>query len=500
MGLYQSALLEHRVDKASFQAEEPKLRAQLLEAQLVLVERRDFPVLILVTGMDGAGKAGVIQRLYEWLDPRHLRTNGYGAPDEAERARPWMWRYWRDLPPKGEIGVVFGSWYNDPLYAFAAGAIDEAGFARELDAIAGFERMLAAEGALILKFMLVVSGKEQKKRLKEIAKSPAAGRHVLEEFTTLRRGGRKKMRERNRALVETITRETNQPHAPWIVVASDDPRYRDLSFGRTILEALRGRLDSKPADLPAPAQAQIPNLDGRTVLGTLDMSLALDDRAYKARLAAAQERLAALSVDKAFQDRAVVAVFEGNDAAGKGGSIRRVTAALDPRRFRVHPVAAPTDEEKAQPYLWRFWRHLPGRGHVAIFDRSWYGRVLVERVEGFASPGEWLRAYGEINRFEEEQDRAGIIVAKFWLAISKDEQLRRFQEREQVEFKRFKITDEDWRNREKWDDYVAAVNDMVDHTSTSRAPWTLVEAQDKRWARVKVLETLCDRVEAALRA
>jgi polyphosphate kinase 2 (PPK2 family) len=230
------------------------------------------------------------------------------------------------------------------------------------------------------------------------------------------------------------------------------------------------------------------------------MSLALDEGAYKARLAAAQDRLAALSVDKAFQDRAVVAVFEGNDAAGKGGSIRRITAALDPRRFRVHPVAAPSDEEKAQPYLWRFWRHLPGRGHVAIFDRSWYGRVLVERVEGFASPEEWLRAYGEINRFEEEQDRAGIIVAKFWLAISKDEQLRRFQEREQVEFKRFKITDEDWRNREKWDDYVAAVNDMVDHTSTSHAPWTLVEAQDKRWARVKILETLCDRIQAALRA
>jgi polyphosphate kinase 2 (PPK2 family) len=166
----------------------------------------------------------------------------------------------------------------------------------------------------------------------------------------------------------------------------------------------------------------------------------------------------------------------------------------------VHPVAAPSDEEKAQPYLWRFWRHLPRQGHVAIFDRSWYGRVLVERVEGFASPAEWLRAYGEINAFEEELARAGIITIKFWLAIGKDEQLRRFQEREQIDFKRFKITAEDWRNREKWDDYMAAVNDMVDRTSTAPAPWTLVEAQDKRWARVKVLETLCDRIEAALRA
>ena len=163
-------------------------------------------------------------------------------------------------------------------------------------------------------------------------------------------------------------------------------------------------------------------------------------------------------------------------------------------------MAAPSDEEKAQPYLWRFWRHLPRRGHVAIFDRSWYGRVLVERVEGFASAAEWLRAYGEINDFEEELDRGGIVVVKFWLAISKDEQLRRFQEREQVAFKRFKITDEDWRNREKWDDYAAAVNDMVDRTSTSRRPLDPGRGQDKRWARVKVLETLCDRIETALRA
>jgi AMP-polyphosphate phosphotransferase len=497
--LYQSAFLEHRIDKESFRAEEPKLRAQLLEAQLELVERRAFPVLILVTGMDGAGKGGVIQRLYEWLDPRHIRTNGYDAPEEAERARPWMWRYWRDLPAKGEIGVVFGSWYNDAIYALAERE-NGAGFGQDLDSIARFEQMLADDGALILKFMLVVSDKEQKKRLRAIAKHPGAGRHVLEEWTTLRRGNGRKARERTRSLVETIVRETNRPHAPWVVLASDDPRYRDLSFGRTVLEALRGRLDRQPHVPALPAQTLIPNLDGRTVLGALDMSPALDQESYRARLGAAQDRMAALSATKAFRHRAVVAVFEGNDAAGKGGSIRRVTATLDPRRFRVHPVAAPSDEEKAQPYLWRFWRHLPRQGHVAIFDRSWYGRVLVERVEGFASPAEWLRAYGEINAFEEELARAGIITVKFWLAIGKDEQLRRFQEREQIEFKRFKITAEDWRNREKWDDYMAAVNDMVDRTSTAHAPWTLVEAQDKRWARVKVLETLCDRIEAALRA
>ncbi len=319
-------------------------------------------------------------------------------------------------------------------------------------------------------------------------------------MSSFRRGSPRKARERNRSLIEKIIQATNQPHAPWIVLASDDPGHRDLSFGRTILDGLRSRLDAPRPAATAPATAIIPNLDHRTVLDALDMSLTLTGADYKARLAAEQDRLAALTASKGFGRRAVVAVFEGNDAAGKGGSIRRITAALDPRRFRVRPVAAPTDEERAQPYLWRFWRHLPRRGHVAIFDRSWYGRVLVERVERFASSEEWLRAYGEINAFEEELSRSGIIVVKFWLAIDKDEQLRRFKEREQIEFKRFKITPEDWRNREKWDDYATAVNDMVDRTSTGHAPWTLVEAKDKRWARVKVLSTLCDRIEAALQA
>jgi AMP-polyphosphate phosphotransferase len=357
--------------------------------------------------------------------------------------------------------------------------------------------MLADEGTLVLKFMLVASEKEQRKRLQAIRKRPGAGRHVLEEWAELRGGGKKRQR-RIRELSEAVIAGTNQPHAPWMVLPSDDPEYRDLSFGRTVLEALRGRLGTPAAAPSPPAPAVIPNLDGRTVLAALDMARALEPAEYKARLAAEQDRLAALADGKAFRRRAVVAVFEGNDAAGKGGSIRRATTALDPRRFRVHPVAAPTDEEKARPYLWRFWRHVPRKGHVAVFDRSWYGRVLVERVEGFASPAEWLRAYGEINDFEQELDQAGVIVVKYWLAIGKDEQLRRFQEREQIEFKRFKITPEDWRNREKWNEYEDAVNDMIDRTSTAYAPWTLVEAHDKRWARVKVLRTLCDRIEAAL--
>ncbi len=191
-------------------------------------------------------------------------------------------------------------------------------------------------------------------------------------------------------------------------------------------------------------------------------------------------------------------VFEGSDAAGKGGSIRRLTAAMDARHYQIVPIAAPTEEERDQPYLWRFWRHVPRTGRVTIFDRSWYGRVLVERVEGYCREEDWLRAYAEINDFEDQLEDDGALVVKFWLQISADEQLRRFKEREQTDFKRFKITAEDWRNRDKWDDYLTAACDMIDRTSTDIAPWTLVEANDKNFARIKVLRTVCERIEAAL--
>ena len=277
---------------------------------------------------------------------------------------------------------------------------------------------------------------------------------------------RGKARERNRSLVEKIIQATNQPHAPWIVLASDDPGHRDLSFGRTILDGLRSRLDAPRPAATAPATAIIPNLDHRTVLDALDMSLTLTGADYKARLAAEQDRLAALTAGKGFGRRAVVAVFEGNDAAGKGGSIRRVTAALDPRRFRVRPVAAPTDEEGPSPtsgVSGAICRARACRDLRSLLVRPGPGRAGGElrELRGVAA-GLWRD-----QPFEEELSRSGIIVVKFWLAIDKDEQLRRFQEREQIEFKRFKITSEDWRNREKWDDYATAVNDMVDRTSTA---------------------------------
>ena len=242
----------------------------------------------------------------------------------------------------------------------------------------------------------------------------------------------------------------------------------------------------------------MPPVDDLHLLRTLDMTQAIGKDAYKDKLEKEQNRLSQLTRDPKFKYMSVIAVFEGNDAAGKGGCIRRVTGALDARWYQVIPIAAPTEEERAQPYLWRFWRHLPRKGRVTIFDRSWYGRVLVERVEGFCSEADWMRAYGEINEFEAQMDRHHLVVVKFWLAITKDEQLRRFEERQKIAFKTFKITDEDWRNREKWADYEHAVCDMVDRTSTLVAPWTLVEANDKNFARIKVLTTLCERIEERL--
>ncbi|RQW82021.1 MAG: polyphosphate:AMP phosphotransferase, partial [Geobacter sp.] len=242
----------------------------------------------------------------------------------------------------------------------------------------------------------------------------------------------------------------------------------------------------------------IPKIDTLSVLNRLDLSQKMGKKKYEEALEKYQGKLNLLTREAAFRKISVVLVFEGLDAAGKGSTIRRITAGLDARYYRVIPTAAPTDEERAQPYLWRFWRYLPRLGHFAIFDRSWYGRVLVERVEGFCSPADWMRAYGEINDFEEQLIRNRTIVLKFWLHISREEQLRRFKERENTAFKSFKITPEDWRNREKWEQYEHAVCDMIDRTGTEVSPWTLVEADDKQHARIKVLKTLCERIEKEL--
>ncbi len=494
--MFESANLKHHVDKALYKREASKLRQALLDAQYRLKENGHFPVLILIAGVEGAGKSETVNLLNEWMDPRHIRTSAFFDPSDEELERPHLWRFWRELPPKGRIGIFFGAWHTMPILRRVTGEIGAGEFAREISEIQRFERMLCDEGVLLLKYWFHLSRDQQRKRMKELAGDPATRWRVTERDLEYFKLYKKFIKASDPFLRKTSTSE-----APWIVVPGADARHRTLSVGRHLLAALRERLGEKPLKRlpdwtpPMPAAA-----DGLNVLRALELDQPMTKAAYGKELEKWQGRLNAASRDPRFQSLSVVAVFEGNDAAGKGGTIRRVTGALDARCYANVSIAAPTEEELAQPYLWRFWRHLPRHGRFTFYDRSWYGRVLVERVEGFCSESDWIRGYTEINDFEGALLRHGSVVVKFWLAVSKEEQYRRFKAREKISFKRFKITAEDWRNRKKWDQYENAVCDMVDRTSTISAPWTLVEANNKYHARIKVLKTLCRAVEDALAA
>ncbi len=493
--MFDSANIDHRVSKEDFQREAPRLREALLNAQFDLHEHGRFPVLILIAGVEGAGKGETVNLLNEWMDPRHIHTYAFAEPSDEERERPAIWRYWRALPPKGRIGIFFGAWHTQPIVQRVQGALGAGEFGDAIGEILRFEKMLCDEGVLLLKYWFHLSQSQQKSRLKELEKDPRTRWRVTElEWRYF------KLYKKFIKVCEPFLRRTSTGEAPWIVVPGADPHYRSLTVGRHLLAAMRERLDEKPAKrLPDRNPPLLPAADRMNVLRSLALDQPLTREQYRKDLEKWQGRINLLLRHPRYRGLSVVAVFEGNDAAGKGGAIRRVTQALDARSYHNVSVAAPTEEERAQPYLWRFWRHIPRHGRFVIFDRSWYGRVLVERVEGFCSEADWMRAYGEINDFEEQLVRHGVVLVKFWLAIGKDEQLRRFRAREKIAFKRFKITEEDWRNRKKWGAYESAVCDMVDRTSTALAPWTLVEANNKYHARIKVLKTLCRAIEAGLR-
>lgn len=493
--MFESAELGHKLDKETYKKAVAALRSDLLEAQFDLKENKKIPVVVLVSGQDGAGKGETINVLYEWMDPRFISTLAFSEPTDEERERPYMWRYWRALPPKGRVGIFAGSWYSGPIHDRIDGGMTQAQMDQRIDQINRFEAMLVNEGALVLKFWFHLTKDGQKRRLKALEKNPHTAWRV-----TKWNWDRLKTYDQLQEVVGHVLRMTNTPWAPWIIVEGEDDRYRSLTTGKVILDAIRQRLADPDKQVTPVAPPILPNIDGRDVISELNLEHTLTKKQYDNQLAKWQGRLSELVRDPRFKQHSVICVFEGSDAAGKGGAIRRVTASMDARNYQIVPIAAPTEEERAQPYMWRFWRHVPRIGRFSIFDRSWYGRVLVERVEGFCAEADWLRAYTEINDFEHEISEAGAIVIKFWLQVSKDEQLRRFKEREKIEFKRFKLTDEDWRNREKWDAYHQAVCDMVDRTSSGLAPWTLVEANDKGYARVKVIRTICERLEAALDA
>lgn len=490
--IFETAEVGHKLKKTVFRRREPQLRKRLLDLQYRLLEKKEFPVLILVNGLDGAGRSETVNLFNEWMDPRHLRTAAFGAPTEAERERPDMWRYWNALPPKGHIGMLFGSWYTEPIEERVFGNEKRAQLLARLERIRHFERMLVAEGALILKLWFHVSREAQQERLEKLAADKrTAWRVTRDEWR------QSKHYDEYVRVAEEILTETSTGEAPWEIIDGSDDEYRSLAAGTLLADALGARLGGKARPVSPPRPAPEPPLDGRTLLATLDYSRKLDRATYDRKLERYQGELNALMRGRKMRDRELVIVFEGMDAAGKGSTIRRITRALDARYYRVIPVAAPSEEERAQPYLWRFWRNVPGHGRTVIFDRSWYGRVLVERVERFAAPADWMRAYAEINEFEEQLVEAGAVVVKFALAITPEEQLRRFKAREEIPYKRFKITPDDWRNRRKWPAYERAVNDMVERTSTEIAPWDVIASDDKLFARVDTLRTLVKRIEQA---
>lgn len=510
--MFETAELGRKISKQNYEEKVQDLRIELLEIQQEL-RKCDFPVIIVMAGVDGAGKGSTVNLLNEWMDSRWMDNNAYVRHSDEEAERPPYWRYWRDLPPKGKMGIFLSSWYSAPFIDRVYGKIQKAEYDERLDRIKAFEKTLADDGALVLKFWMHLGKDEQKKRLKKLEKDKLQSWRVTETDWKHWR-----MYDDFTDAAETLITRTSKGHAPWSIVEGTDTRYGSITVAEQIRDAIvrhtelrkteleaHAQLKKKQAAAAKPAKAKVDRdaaiepLPYPTVLSNLDMSQTVGKDEYKTELKALQGRANMLGRKATEKGVSTVLVFEGSDAAGKGGNIRRIISSLDARSYQVLPFAAPNDEERAHHYLWRFWRHMSRAGRMTIFDRSWYGRVLVERCEGFARENEWRRAFGEIVDFEDQIVDHGTVLLKFWIHITPEEQLARFKSREVTPWKQWKLTDEDWRNREKWAEYEEAVNDLVEKTSTSNAPWTLVEGNDKKFARIKVLRTVCEALERRLK-
>ena len=485
--MFESAELGQKISKAEFASREPEIRTRLLQVQQQ-IQQAGVPVVILLSGVEGSDRSGVVKRLHQWMDPRYLRTHAFWDETDEERQRPYYWRFWRCLPAHGETAIMFGSWYTRPIIDRVFERMDEKSFDLSMQIIKEHEQMLTDDNHVIIKLWFHLSSDVQQQRLaekKRAVKSPTAA--LFKKYA--------KHYDDFVKVSEQALRVTGTANSPWHIIEATNKRYRDITAAEIILQTLENHLAGTKQ--PAPAAPQIP--PARNLLETVDLSSTLSADEYDKSLDKHQHIIARQVWQAKDQDRDIVMIFEGWDAAGKGGTIRRIIHTVDARLYQVIPVAAPTDEETAHHYLWRFWRHIPRNGYITVYDRSWYGRVLVERVEGFARTDEWQRAYQEINHFEQRLIEAGTVLFKFWLHISPEEQLRRFKEREQIPWKQYKITDEDWRNRDKWQDYEHAVHDMISKTSTESAPWTLVAGNDKAFGRIQVLRTISDRLERELK-
>lgn len=495
--------------------DEYKATVSELELRLGALQREvrevNIPVILLFEGWDAAGKGTQINKLLLTCDPRGFVVHPIFAPNEEERLRPFLWRFWTKTPANGRIAVFDHSWYHRVLQDRVEKQIKQREWQRAYEEIAAFERQLADDGTVIVKFFLHISQKEQKKRFKKLEQSKVTAWKVTKEDWK-----QHKQYDVYLEAVEDMLAQTDTDFAPWTIIESHDRRFAAIKMFTTVIKRLEQQLEqvkhlreqaehrrakqkkkpTKKADTVAKTPS-LPNLSS-SILDKVDLSCTLTKEEYKAELKVYQQRIFEIEHEIYMKRIPILILYQGWDAAGKGGNIRRLTQAMDPRGYEVIPIAAPNDIEKAHHYLWRFWQEFPKAGHIAIFDRSWYGRVLVERVEGFCSEQEWRRAYREINEMEEHMVNFGAVLVKFWLHIDQEEQLRRFEARQQTPHKQWKITDEDWRNREKWDSYKEAVDEMLFRTSTMYAPWTIIEANSKYYARIKALKTVIEAVEKRL--
>ena len=489
-----------QTSKAEYKKDKPALEFELAELQRKAKEF-GIPVVLVFEGWDASGKGTLINELIMPLDPRGFSVYSTLPPSAEEALRPFLWRFWKHTPARGRLAIFDRSWYRRVLADRVDKTIQKTEVMQAYDDIRSFERQLADDGAVIIKFFLHIGKKEQKRRFKSLLADKATAWRVAKSDWAHHRQYDKYV-----TAVEDMLARTDAEFAPWTVVEAEDRRFATLKVFRTVIAALSRGIQKASAKAP-PARAVAGNVvevvepssaAGPLILSKVDLSVSMDRHTYEKEMDKKQKRLRELEHEIYRARIPVIVAYEGWDAAGKGGNLKRLVRNMDPRGYEVVPVAAPDATERAHHYLWRFWTQVPKAGHITIFDRTWYGRVLVERVEGFCSEADWRRAYREINEMERHWVNFGLVLVKFWVQIDQKEQLRRFREREKDPHKKWKITDEDWRNRKKWPQYEVAVNEMLQRTSTAAAPWTVVESNCKMYARVKALDTVIRAIERKL--
>ncbi|MDO5126343.1 MAG: polyphosphate:AMP phosphotransferase [Eubacteriales bacterium] len=463
-----------------------------LFTQQMLLKNHKVPVLVLMEGWGTAGKGSLIGNIIQNIDPRFFKVFSMDAPSSEERRKPFLFRYFEKIPEAGKFVFMDSGWMDEVVVARISGKMNDRLYEQRIASIKRFERQLTDNGYLVLKFFCHVSQKEQKKRIESLLESKDTRWRVSKNDAW-----QNKHYEKYMEVFDKYLEDTNTSAAPWYMVDAKSRKWAELQILEIITQGIEVALQNQ--SLAVPLLQNVFPMVNMPKLSEISLdNCQMDDASYKAELNVLQKRLGELHNRLYRKKVPVVVAYEGWDAAGKGGNIKRITGALDPRGYEVHPIASPEPHEKARHYLWRFWTRLPKTGHIAIFDRTWYGRVMVERIEGFCSENDWKRAYNEINEFEKELSDWGAVIIKFWVHIDKDTQLARFTDRQNTPEKQWKITDEDWRNREKWDQYETAVNEMIQKTSTSYAPWHVLESVDKKYARIKALRIVIDELEKVL--